>query len=309
MVAGPWEDIATEFFQYGDLIWLDMEEHYDSITEKTAAFMYLVEHVSSYLGVHYEFAMKTDDDSYVALDRLEERIRYIERTEKQAVDYWGMCAPNQVKPLRGSSVKWSVTHSEYPQDHYSRYCLGGGYLLSRRFLSCAEHHIPFVRYIGMEDVYTGFLSERCGITSFYDENHSSLLRIYRAGWDSELVLVEIDRARENRRFDPSSKVPAEMGGRIVQHHVVSDGDMRAYNQSYRQHKRLRLKHIAVGDAIEYYRDAWHWLPATVIGKRVDEHGDIVVTLHFQDGLEQEYAFDDTFSGRYRRSVPEEWAES
>lgn len=67
LVAGPWESpIINEFEVFGDLLWLDMEEDYSSITYKVQAFLHAVDtHLDS-----YDDFLKTDDDSSKVLGLL-----------------------------------------------------------------------------------------------------------------------------------------------------------------------------------------------------------------------------------------------
>ena len=90
IVAGPWSDVASEYGEYGDLIWLDM----DVLTYKTLVFM-KVAHDSSILGTR--FAFKTDDGSFIDVMRLHQEL-----LETNTVrDYWGDCSHHLIPPVRG----------------------------------------------------------------------------------------------------------------------------------------------------------------------------------------------------------------
>ena len=87
VVAGRWEDIAEEFLNYGDLLWLDIEEtYYYGLTYKTEVFLHATEtHV-----VHYSYVFKTDDDSYIVLDKLSQVLH------GHRPDFWGNCNKEEV---------------------------------------------------------------------------------------------------------------------------------------------------------------------------------------------------------------------
>ena len=79
-----------------------MEEDYHKITYKSAAFFAIVDRVTRDLDVEYEYAMKTDDDSYVALDRIEMFLGHLSNVESVKPDYIGKCN-KKVSPIRNSS--------------------------------------------------------------------------------------------------------------------------------------------------------------------------------------------------------------
>eukprot|EP00957_Ditylum_brightwellii_P015288 1151760-Ditylum_brightwellii.AAC.1 len=93
------------------MIWIDQEEDYSRITEKTASFLQLVDDITTSLNVEYDYAMKVDDDAYVALDRLNARLNFILQKWKKA-DYWGSFITQQVRPLRDPKDKWHITTDE-----------------------------------------------------------------------------------------------------------------------------------------------------------------------------------------------------
>jgi len=104
VVAGSWEDISKEFQTFGDLIWINIEEDYHKITYKSAAFYAILDRVTLELDVDYEYALKTDDDSYVALDRIE---MFLEHQRHKGIksDYIGKCNTD-VGPIRDNSHKY-----------------------------------------------------------------------------------------------------------------------------------------------------------------------------------------------------------
>eukprot|EP00957_Ditylum_brightwellii_P171993 13094553-Ditylum_brightwellii.AAC.1 len=85
------------------MIWIDQEEEYFKITEKTASFLQLVDDIATSLNVEYDYALKVDDDAYVALDRLGARLNFISQKWKKA-DFGGSLVTPQVRPTRDPKI-------------------------------------------------------------------------------------------------------------------------------------------------------------------------------------------------------------
>ena len=308
--------MEKEFHEHGDLIWTSNEDGYFTVTEKTASFITLVDRVATALDLEYEFIFKTDDDTYAALDRLEARLRSIMRTNKEeALDYWGSCSPQQLKPMRDPSSIWSVGKDDYPGDYYPEYCQGAGYVLSRRFVSCAasKDNIGLVKYLKFEDVFVGILAERCQITSIYDDV-GWLTRVRRSGrgqqeTEREAILIQNGIRKielRNLMWLPRS----EMAGRILQHNILDDQDMKDYYKSYVMHQRNRVEEVPnIGDRLSYFygeEESLAWLKATVRDVQSDgvDGENRIVTLKFDiDGASMKLPFDESYSGRWRHLTP------
>lgn len=141
VVAGPWEDIQEEFFEYGDILWLNMIEDKSLSANKVQFFLHAVDtHVES-----YDYVMKTTDDTYVWLDDVEHHL------ESSKADYWGTCH------TRDSSLSSDGKSLQYAHSM--------GYVLSREFNECAASHIATLGLMDTkDDVATGELAELCGVT-------------------------------------------------------------------------------------------------------------------------------------------------
>ena len=100
----------------------------------------------------YDYVMKTDDDSYVALDDVRRLVND---------DYWGKCYRG--KPVRDKSSKFFVAKEHWSRDSFPLYALGIGYVLSRDFNRCAVSKLADLEFLSMEDAATGVLAERCGV--------------------------------------------------------------------------------------------------------------------------------------------------
>ena len=139
VVAGDWELISEEFFAFGDLIWIDVKEHFHKITYKTSAFFVVVDRLTREFNINYNYALKTDDDSYVALDRVEAFLEHLSEDKAVRPDYIGKCN-DDVSPIRDIEHKYYTDWEEYPEKKFPAYCQGCGYLLSNIFVKCLSSH-------------------------------------------------------------------------------------------------------------------------------------------------------------------------
>lgn len=209
IVSGPWEDIKKEHEEYQDIIWIEGEEHVLLITYKTAMFLDVVNDMARELGLEYTHVLKTDDDSYVAVARLQEML-----SERQDIDFWGECA-EYVRPFRDPDHKYYVSKEEYPKEYFPPYCQGGGIVFSRKMVECAATEMQNVNFLSMEDAWMGMVAERCGIYRS-QANPPTQIHIYR-GKDNS------DTDFQPANFD---------GGKIIQHRVIDAQDMRDHHAAF-----------------------------------------------------------------------------
>lgn len=176
LVASPTTDLFAELEQHQDLFILHLPEAYragDSVLPvKSQAFFHMVRmKIKS-----YKYLLKTDDDSFIQVDRLTDRLR------ATSPDYWGLVVPAGVEPNRDPGHIWYVSMEQYPEPRFPAYCQGWGYAMSRKFVECAVAKLPNSRYSPNEDVATGILARACNVTATHD--HSVLegfTRHYLAG--------------------------------------------------------------------------------------------------------------------------------
>jgi hypothetical protein len=209
IVGGPWEDIQEEYDEYGDILWIDKEEIYITetsvLTLKTETFLSVMyERVMKGIATSgIEYLFKTDDDSYVELQKLHATL-----SSTNTGDYWGKCNEGGWKPHRNTEIawqrKWYISYETYAEPEYPPFCQGAGFALSRKFLDCAvgDGHVAKVKYMPNEDVAVGMLAERCGVVATNDD------RVW-IRWEGEITM-------ENK---------------IIQHYVKGDDDMRLHHQS------------------------------------------------------------------------------
>ena len=226
IVAGKWSDIQVEYDTYRDLIWIDEEEVYEGeesvLPFKTEAFMYIIQTYTLPGKAGFKYLFKTDDDSYVDLAMLEEKIM---NSDKGEIHYWGCCTDIYYRPLRHPSRKWMVTFDLYPEEFYPKYCQGAGFAISRQMAQCISHpaNLGHFRYNPFEDVSIGLLAERCGYKHTGD---CKLIRQYRTKESGELKMLKDGQERNQIMFLPA----ATMDKRILQHRIKTHADMYAHHK-------------------------------------------------------------------------------
>jgi hypothetical protein len=154
-VAGPWSDIMSEYEEKKDIVWVDMVEDYSKITYKTAAMMVVFSrHFQS-----FRYMFKTDTDTFV--NTLEVK-KDLFGTPMGSGDYYGW--RSGLLKARDLLEQYPEMTFDYPEDLVPFYMVGAGYGLSRRFVDCAVHHLGVIRFHPIEDIYTGLLGKRCGVS-------------------------------------------------------------------------------------------------------------------------------------------------
>lgn len=220
IVAGPWEDIVDEYEKYRDLIWIEEDEVYEGeqsvLPFKTQAFIHILQKYSLPGKAGFQYLFKTDDDSYVDVEFLEETL------EENSHDYWGCCTTEHYRPLRSPTRKWRVSFDLYPEQVYPLYCQGAGFAMSRDFVNCMSMHLGYFRYMPFEDVAVGLLAERCGVTPVSDFKKIHQYRTQDANEKKQLN----NEKREEIYFLPR----ATMKGKILQHRVKTHYDMYAHHK-------------------------------------------------------------------------------
>lgn len=208
IVGGKFEDIEREYNRFGDLLWIDKEEVYVTetsvLTFKTESFLSIMYERVMKLSDNVRYLFKTDDDSYINIRALNSHL-----LNDKSIDYYGHCRTDiQPKPHRNNVIpwqkKWYISYDVYPEPYYPYYCKGAGYALSKRFMNCASRHIAKIRYLPNEDVAVGMLAERCNFKVTNDD------RIW-IRWEDEDGI--------------------SMDGKIVQHYVKSEEEMRLHHKS------------------------------------------------------------------------------
>jgi len=218
---------------YQDMIWIDEEEAYQGensvLTYKTISYFTLAQMFAKKPeegGLQH--AIKTDDDSYVNIGELQQKL--IHGEDKNTMHFYGHCPTFQVPPLRDRTMKWVVTYKMYPEPMFPRYCQGAGFGLSRTLLDCAvgDHHVSDFRYIPFEDVSIGILAERCGYSPIMTKG----VKVFRADTKKERKCVQknIPMTECYRDGDEWPPTP-HMEGNLIQHRVETREDMDNMHKS------------------------------------------------------------------------------
>ena len=247
LISGPWtEEIAAEYEEQRDLIWLDTHESYLHVTEKVMLFMSVSNLFARDFGT--KFAIKTDDDSYVDIPNL---TQYLLNNRNSVQDYWGSCHLGQVQVYRKEKWKWALLRHEYPEDWFPPYCVGAGYMVSAHFLDLAVQHIANLRRMPWEDVATGILAERIGISPTDAENEK-MVSNFRTYFEEEKKYVET-----GVKMKVDNLPLPDIKGKFIQHRIFDDLDMYQYHKLVKNPK----ENIAP-------RGCWRQCPARVMNKNI-----------------------------------------
>jgi len=287
IVAGPFSNIQEEYHTYKDILWINQTEIYNGeasvLTYKTLSFIQIIyKLIKEY---HKEdivkYIFKTDDDSYIHVNNLHHHL--IEEQHQQqsssssynatsTIDYWGKCKlNNDIEPLRTPDNKWSISNELYPEPYFPKYCQGAGFALSWNFIRCSskssslssstgsnsgsknnhlnEHHhsnhIANIRFMPFEDVAVGLLAKRCNIqpTTIKNEN---LMNMYRFGRSEEVWRTNNNQGKMEKNKLPK---PNMKNGRIVQHRIYDDWDMKEHHKIVMDETNYELE----SDVKWYYR--------------------------------------------------------
>lgn len=155
------ENITKELRAYKDIILLKIPEAYSgwnsALPIKTAAWFTFV-----YENMHQiQFAVKTDDDSYI---RVLPMITHLRRVN---ASYSGFVLQH-IRPIRDKSSQYYTPHDMYKSAEFPPYALGAGYSLSKSALKCYAHTIKTADFVCNEDVATGIIMSLCKIHATHD---------------------------------------------------------------------------------------------------------------------------------------------
>jgi len=247
LVAGPWKDIAEEYAEKKDLIWIDQEEVYNGeqsvLTLKTYSFFAIVYAAMQEHGTKEEFdythLFKTDDDSYFNVDALYTELHtsdegvdiYKGRKGSEGAgkdhDFVGQCQLLHHEVHREAEYKWPLRIETYPEQWFPRYCQGAGFAVSKKFVDRAvgEGHVANIRFMPFEDVAVGMLAERCNIDPQWPS--TATIKVFRY----QSAEVKKRTSIGDKRTDDLVAPAACMTNKIVQHRIIDDFDMEEHHKS------------------------------------------------------------------------------
>ena len=151
------DEVLTEAKKYNDIIMFDFLDTYYNLTTKT-----LVSLAWTYTHVHAEYYLKVDDDMFVRLNNI---MTLIEKSNYGNRTIMGVCHFNS-SPFRDKRSKYYVSFDMFPWAHYSPFCLGTGYLMTRAAMKAVLAHGATTPLTRLEDTSVGILAEKAGNVKF-----------------------------------------------------------------------------------------------------------------------------------------------
>ena len=220
------QKVLDESNKYGDLLILDVPEDFYKLSEKIMAAMYWV-----YTKFSFEFAVKTDDDVFIHIQRLFKNLNTIWSDG----DYIGYAQKN-AKVLRGKS-RYGVSHEEWPGKFYDPYCSGGGYVISHFMIERIIPHFNWEDPLKMEDAYIGHMVKLAG-GEVYSDHGRFLMTNENLRYSPNFVVTHPIKTPEFREF-VETKAALEMG-HLKTHEVQNFNSVKAYRE-YKKKKKASLK--------------------------------------------------------------------
>ena len=171
--------ILMEMAKFNDIIRLDILDDYYTLSEKSiAAFQWINKYHKN-----VKYVLKQDDDAYVNITRLKNRVQSIER--RGAKDFMAGFYFHGRKPKRHPLGKYYTPFSLWPNDTWPPCLTGPAYIFStsiipRLIKRARDPATPFVKY---EDIYiTGVLRhfENISIYDIEDMRHIDCQKIQRS---------------------------------------------------------------------------------------------------------------------------------
>ncbi len=158
--------LEEEQKQHGDILFLDMIDTYRNLPLKVILFFEWVT-----MMTRFEYAMKTDDDTFVNLQQFSQNLRDVHRTRI----WWGHFRPstwwgNHVTVSR--TGKWAVSEEDFSRSTYPSYAAGAGSILSADIVtwlvgSFEDGILDFV--VPWEDALMGLWLEHAAIDHIHDK--------------------------------------------------------------------------------------------------------------------------------------------
>ena len=164
-LVGLPEDPATrtrveeENAAHGDVVLNNIIDHYENLSLKTLSAF----HWFQTFCRRAEFLLKVDDDMFVQVDKILEKVRKLLDIDPVPRVILGNVSSGW-KPVRNPRSKYLITESQYPAEKYPDFVTGPSYLVSRRALAEILPAAMELKYLHLEDVFlTGVVAERLHI--------------------------------------------------------------------------------------------------------------------------------------------------
>ena len=158
--------VSEEEEEFGDIVTGNFEDTFYNLSEKAeVGFEWSYKHCS------FEYLLETDDDVFINIPLILEKIR--DQVFPKTDAYLGNVKLNSlvVRNETGMYQKYSVSFEEYAGLRYQPYCSGGAYIFSSDVI---EKILPFVRQnpFSIDDVYIGMLVYNAGVKATSHEGFS-----------------------------------------------------------------------------------------------------------------------------------------
>ena len=148
------ENITKEAREYHDILVANFQDMYRNLTLKTIAGF----HWANETCAHARFVMKTDDDVYVNIPGLLNKLE----NENESFSFGKLW--RNVTPHRNESRKWFISYEQYPNTAYPDYFDGLGYVLSMKHVQGILNIYPTVNFLPFEDIYVGMCLKQIGFS-------------------------------------------------------------------------------------------------------------------------------------------------
>ncbi|XP_069107998.1 uncharacterized protein [Argopecten irradians] len=198
--------IEQETALYRDIIMEDFVDTYMNNTIKTImAFNWAMS-----VCPQADLILFHDDDYHVQYDKLASYIRELSRSKVTGL-YIGSLAVN-APPYREKNDRWYLSYDDYPYNIFPPYIGGGAFVVSRDVAQKFQFAFPFVRYLGIDDVYLGIVARKLSILP---KNESRLDTICpetfakECSHDAEKLLIENCTLAINKREITALRIKME----------------------------------------------------------------------------------------------------
>ncbi|OWF49092.1 Beta-1,3-galactosyltransferase brn [Mizuhopecten yessoensis] len=149
--------ITQENETYGDLIQENFVDAYSNNTFKTImGFNWATQYCSE-----ARLLVFLDDDYFVRWDKL---VQFLYQSGKNHTDLFIGNLVRRAQPYRNVGSSWFVDPKVYPFRSYPPYLAGGAYVISYDVSKKIKMAFPYVRYIGVDDVYLGIVAQILSIS-------------------------------------------------------------------------------------------------------------------------------------------------
>lgn len=161
----------AESKKYKDIIQEDFIDDYLNNTYKTImSFNWAVRYCPQ-----AHMVLFLDDDFYVKERQLVGYLRSIRRLKDLFLGRLIVYAP----PYRKDVEKWHLTYQQYPYNRFPPYLSGGAYMATFDVVTKFQVAFPYVKYMGLDDVYLGIVAKKLSIIprneSYFDSANSFAL--------------------------------------------------------------------------------------------------------------------------------------